>query len=798
MVPTGEQFEGFERLSRRISLGPAGPSLALGDDLSDAARRTRLAVKARWFLLACFGLYALYALASFRGSHHGLALAPWQVLTLLGTIAAVVGYNSVLHTCSRAARIPCLPQVQVLLDFGAATTLIYLSGGGASWFWPVYLVITIEAAFLLDRPRDVWILGMAGGSLFGLLLGAEHHGILPIVAMPFVDSRIHHDPLFLILISVWVALLNGATAVIATFLMSVIRNEARLVRESEERLLNFIENATDLIHCNRADGSFLYCNRAMRELMDLPLPDLLGTALADLVHPEDREHFLETFGRALTPGYRGTIEARLLPSEGATVYVEGSLTGGSHGLGTGVVWGIWRDVTERRQAQANLVRMAHHDSLTGLPNRILFADRLKQALALAHRSRKQAALLFLDLDRFKNINDTLGHPVGDQLLQGVAKRLTRTVREADPLSRFGGDEFTMVLPGLAHPEDAGRVAEKVLAELSRPFQVEGHELFLLASIGISVFPADGEDADTLVKKADVAMYHAKSRGGGCYSFYDPSLDEDAHQRLMLEQNLRKAVDKGELRLHYQPKVDLTSGDITALEALLRWQHPKFGLLAPDSFIPMAEATGLILPIGEWVVEQACHQILTWQAQGLPPTRVAVNVSGRQLLHSGFTEHLRRTLQETGLDPSLLELEVTETVIVSGPELLDQTLRSVQDLGLRVSVDDFGTGYSSLAQLKRLAVNTLKIDKSFVQDVHINPTDAAIATAIIGMGNTLNLRVIAEGVENQGQLDFLKALHCDEAQGFLVSRPMPPEEVPAFFEARGLWRKRRSTKAVGVV
>ncbi len=782
MLRDSQQFALLEHLPQRLTFGKDGPALEAEDQFADLAARTRLVVKARWFLLVCFGLYGVYAGTSFGLRHHPLMLMRWQVTTMVVTTLAVVSYNSVLAVVqTRHMRHAWFAHAQVFADLLAATCLIYLSGGGSSWFWPVYLVITIEAAFLLDRARDVWLMGVVGGGLFGLLLGAEYRGALPLVTMPFVDTQIHHDPLFLLLIIAWVTLMNGATAWIATYLMSMLRQEAALKRAGEQQLLQFIDSATDLIHCNRGDGTFAYCNRAFRQLLDASVDALTHTTFSEILAREDRPTFARAFTQAQVPecGQRGAIEVRVQRRDGTIRHLEGTLTASTVAGADRSVWGIWRDVSERREAQQALHRMAHHDNLTGLPNRVLFGEHLKQALATAHRAGSCAAVLFLDLDRFKLVNDTLGHPAGDALLRSVACRLSDTVREADPVARVGGDEFTLILSALERPQDAGLVAEKVLTELGKPLVVDGQELTVQASVGIAIFPRDGVDADVLLRKADIAMYHAKKQGGGRHEYFHAGLDQDAHNQLVLEQYLRRAVERRELRLCYQPQISLATGVINSCEALLRWQHPEQGLLQPDAFIPIAEETGLIVPIGEWVIEEACRQLAAWRLAGHPPVRVAVNVSGRQLLHRNFVPHLACVLSRHAIDPEQLEIEVTETVLMSPSTMLDTTLTEISELGLRISVDDFGTGYSSLTQLKRLAVHTIKIDKSFVRDVHRNAKDAAIVSAIIRIGSALKLRVIAEGVELQDQFDFLHRQQCNEVQGYWVSAPLPANELHGF-------------------
>ncbi len=760
-----------------------------GDREAEQVWRNRLVAKMRWLLLLVTSLYGLFAACTFSLSRYGFFLSQQQVIFLLLSILVVACYNSVYHFLyDKIQHVRYVDHLEILLDFLFVTVLIHFSGGAASWFWPVYLIVTIEAAFLLERYRGVWFTGAMGGMLYGLLLVLEDRSLIDYVPMPFVNSQLHNDMLYVVLIVCWVALLNAAAAIIATFLMSVIRAETALARESEQKLLNFLDTANDLIHCVSLDGKLLFTNRAMLQALQYSREELVGSDSRVLVADDSCNLYELGLARVGSGEALTTLEAVFRAKDGRDISVEGSLTCSFRNKQPTAIWGIWRDVTERKQTQARLYNLAHHDNLTGLPNRILFLDRLKQAMSLAHRHHKLAALLFLDLDRFKVINDTLGHPTGDKLLVQVAKRLSGALREIDSVARFGGDEYTIILCNLERREDAELVAHKILNVIARPYNIDDHELFVTASLGISVYPMDTEDLDSLIKKADVAMYHAKGLGGGVLQYYDSFMDEDSHRRLVLENSLRKALEKNEFRLYYQPKVNIVSGQITALEALLRWEHPELGILPPSEFIPLAEETGLIIPIGEWVMEEACRQHLAWEEQGLPRLRVAVNLSGYQLQQKNFLDVVKGVLRRTGLAPEYLEFEITETVIMQNPDAIIQVLTCLREMGMHISVDDFGTGYSSLAQLKRFSVNTLKIDKSFVRDIDQNKTDAAIATAIIAMGNSLDLKVIAEGVETMGQYAFLKDTLCDEIQGYLISRPIPPDKVMEFMR-----RERRESR-----
>ncbi len=428
-----------------------------------------------------------------------------------------------------------------------------------------------------------------------------------------------------------------------------------------------------------------------------------------------------------------------------------------------------RDITERRRAEERIRHMAQHDVLTGLPNRMLFKDRVTHAISQAHRNRKQVAVLFVDLDHFKDTNDSLGHDVGDRLLRAIARRLQSCLREDDSVARLGGDEFVMCLAELSGSNDAILIADKILDALRRPLMVDQHELHVGGSIGISLYPDNGDDAEALMRTADTAMYHAKEKGRDNYQFFVPRLNEAAQRRLTIANHLHRAMDRNEFVLHYQPQLDLKSGQIFSAEALIRWQQSDIGLVPPGEFIKVAEETGLIVPLGEWVLRQACEQLKRWRSMGYPNLRITVNLSPHQLRRPGFSELAARVLQETGLPPDALEMELTESILMMYSAENITALGRLARMGVRLAVDDFGTGYSSLAYLQRFPIDVLKIDQSFVSGIGQDPNDTAIVSAIIAMADSLQLKVVAEGVETSDQVDFLRTRGCFAAQGFYYSK-----------------------------
>jgi len=500
------------------------------------------------------------------------------------------------------------------------------------------------------------------------------------------------------------------------------------------------------------------------------------------IHPLDVAAFKTALRNTIKNGAALDINYRIISGNESEVVVnsQGELEHDESGS-VRLISATTLDITARINAESKIQQLINYDSLTGLPNRSLLHDRLQLAIAQASRDRQQLGVLMLDLDRFKSINETLGHRTGDILLKEVARRLLACIRDSDTLARLGGDEYVAILTGVANEESIATVAKKILAIVAEPFYIDGNEIFTTCSIGIATYPMDGEDSHTLLKHADQAMYRAKEVDRNNFQFFSREMNNLVLERMMLENSMRKGLERGDFFLVYQPQVDARSGEIFGMEALLRWNHPDMGLLPPDKFIPLAEENGLIIPLGEWVLRTACRQNKIWQEQGLPPVRVAVNLSAKQFGQYHLDEVVASTLLETGLDAEWLELELTESAIMKDADKNIALLAKFKEMGISVAIDDFGTGYSSLSYLKNFPISRLKIDRSFVRDITTNPDDAAIARIIIDIARALNLNVIAEGVETRAQMQFLSFNNCVEMQGYHFSRPVPAEEFAEFLK-----------------
>ncbi len=544
-----------------------------------------------------------------------------------------------------------------------------------------------------------------------------------------------------------------------------------------ERAVVTLNSIGDAVLCTDISGNITYLNLVAETMTGWRREEATGKRLAEVFRIIDgstrktaRDPMEMAVEQNRTVGL--TVNCVLIRRDGFESLIEDSAAPIHDRAGrvTGAVI-VFHDVSAARAMSVQMTHSAQHDVVTNLPNRLLLNDRISQSISLARRQRKHIAVIFLDLDRFKYINDSLGHATGDQLLQSVAKRLLAGVRGSDTVSRQGGDEFVILLSEITYPEDAATSARKILLSLSAPHSIVGQDLHIDGSIGISIYPEDGEDAETLIKSADTAMYHAKENGRNNFQFFKAEMNLKAVERQSLESGLRRALEREEFLLHYQPKVNLETGDITGVEALIRWRQPDRGLVPPSQFVPIAEDCGLILHIGRWVLREACRQARAWQDAGLPTVPVAVNVSAVEFRDKGFVEGVRAILSETGLEARYLDLELTEGVLMEDGESTAAVLRTLKMMGVHLAVDDFGTGYSSLSYLRQFPIDVLKIDKSFVHQISGDPNDSAIVSAVIDMGKNLKQRVVAEGIETQEQLAFLQARHCAEGQGYLFSRPL---------------------------
>jgi diguanylate cyclase (GGDEF)-like protein/PAS domain S-box-containing protein len=556
------------------------------------------------------------------------------------------------------------------------------------------------------------------------------------------------------------------------------------ILQFEKRLQDLLDGIDAVVWEADTDMRFTFVSHQAQGMLGYPLarwtqePDFWR----EIILPEDRESTVGELLAQINAGRSHEMDYRVRTADGGIVWIHGRVSmvrekdDGIIGLR-----GLMVDITALKDAEKRLVRLASYDELTGLPNRSLLQDRLRQAMVQADRSGGMVALLYLDLDRFKNINDSLGHDVGDGVLQTAAGRLIGILSEVDTVARSGGDEFMILLPDIDRIEDITLVANNAIQALAHPFTIGEHELFVTVSVGISVYPRDGKDVQTLLKDADAAMYRAKEGGKNRFEFFTGEMNAAAVRRLQFENMLRQALIRNEFVLHYQPQADLSNGKIVGVEALVRWQHPDLGVVPPVEFIPLAEETGMILPLGEWIMEAACRQAVAWRAAGLPELRMAVNVSVRQFAEPGLVKTVERILRETGLAPSSLKLEMTESLFMQELDEIGEVIDSLRRMGVRLSVDDFGTGYSSLSYLRRFPVTSVKIDQSFIQSVTSDPASAALVRSIIGMAHELRLRVIAEGVETEAHLHFLANHHCDEIQGFLLSRPMTADDCAAFIQ-----------------
>ncbi|HYI09019.1 MAG TPA: EAL domain-containing protein [Thermoanaerobaculia bacterium] len=572
-----------------------------------------------------------------------------------------------------------------------------------------------------------------------------------------------------------------STANILGEAISRARTEREL-EQSEKRFRTIVEKSWSGVVLLDGELRFSFAGSSTQHLIGYEDHELPGRSLFDFVHPHDvaeaKRFFGEVMGRS---SHEAHGELRFRHKNGRWIWLEGFCQNLLHEPSVGAVVLNYRDISQRKETEKQLEYRAHYDALTGLPNRLLFRDRLVNSLAHAKRNRVGVAVMYLDVDHFKLVNDGLGHSFGDRLLADVARRLDSALRASDTISRIGGDEFSILLPEVTNTEAVAGVARKILESLAKPFQMDGHDLFVTASIGVSCYPTDGDDAETLLKCADAAMYRAKELGRNQAQLFTASMNERYVRRLALEQHLHHAIERGQLDLYYQPVYDRARRRIVSLEALLRWRDPVRGIVQPAEFIQLAEETGMIMQIGEWALRTACKQLRSWHEQGLNTLRMAVNLSAVQLQQRELVDIVRSAITEGGLEPHMLQLEITESAAMQSFEVTMKALRELRAMGVGVAIDDFGTGQSSLIYLKHFPIDTVKIDKEFLRDVTSDETAAAIVSYVINLAHTLQLKVVAEGVETEEQYTFLRHYACDLMQGYLFSKPLPGPEVLPFLQ-----------------
>jgi diguanylate cyclase (GGDEF)-like protein/PAS domain S-box-containing protein len=626
--------------------------------------------------------------------------------------------------------------------------------------WPV-----MTESFEKRLRRQGFLLAslMTGAFIFSLISVLQSHLVLGIPLSPrnFVIP----------------SLVGGTAGLLLGRIYFRLRQRERRLRETEGRLQTILDSVhAGIILIDPSNHLVVDANDMALQMLETERKQFLGSSCHDFICPTtDGSCPITDLGQVADSSERTirTATGHFLPvlKTVTTVTLDGRP----------LLLESFIDISDRKRSEEAIQQLAYYDPLTGLPNRTLFKDRLGQTLSRAQREKSMVALLFLDLDRFKNINDTLGHASGDQLLIITASRLQGCIRRSDTVSRLGGDEFVVILNSLMQAEDASSLAQKILAALSEPVSIDGHEVASTASIGIAIHPADGADVDTLLRNADTAMYEAKGKGRNTYRFFSEEMNIRAVDRLELEAGLRRALERGELRLHYQPQIQLATGMVVGMESLVRWDDPVRGSVPPATFIPLAEESGLIIPLGEWVIRTACAQVRTWQDAGHPPLRVGVNLSVRQFQHKNLLHLIQETLRRTGIEPSCLELELTEASIIENSEEHRDLLLTLKEMGIQLSIDDFGTAFSSMVSLSNLPVHRLKIPHSFTRMLDSTPSNTTIVRAIIALAHSLKLRVVAEGVETAEQLAFLSRHHCDEGQGYYFAPPMSADQFGAMLE-----------------
>jgi diguanylate cyclase (GGDEF)-like protein/PAS domain S-box-containing protein len=731
------------------------------------------------FLMA-FGAYLIWSVICFIA--YSLELTTFPLIILVASVSASFVLNVLLYVIFRTGlnksfKDPSLTLLQMLIATFWIMVVVYYAYEARSGVLLVYMVVLVFGLFRLRIRQFLFLSAFAfvNYSAIILLLYKTHP--------EYINKNVEiFNIVVLAFILPWFAVIGGYI----TNLRTSVSNALTTI----ERLTN---NIRDVIFVLDMNLNYTYVSPSVKILRGYEPEEVMQQLLYNSFAPSSRDTAIRALYGIMALEKSGskdlidrTLQLEVERKDGTTVWTETkfSFVGDKNKKTVGIL-GVSRDITERKHAEERIQYLATHDVLTGLPNRMMFSQLLNQAIESSRRHERQFAILFIDLDRFKIINDAMGHDAGDELLTEMAKRFRQSLRAVDVVGRpkerndvvgrLGGDEFIILIEEISELSQVAVLAQRVLSTAMKPIVILGEECRVTASIGISVYPGDGEDEQTLMKKADMAMYFAKEEGKNNFQFYSQNTQSQAFERLSIETNLRKALERNELYLEYQAKLDFKTGVITGAEALLRWKNPLLGVVTPTQFIPVAEETGMIVSIGRWVMKTVCAQNVAWQSQCLPPVRVAVNLSLRQLMDDKLLEDIKAALDDSGMAPNLLELEITESMVMYKPERFIEVLTKIKNMGVRLALDDFGTGYSSLAQIKQFPIDTLKVDRSFIRNLSQNSEHKAIIEAIIAVGKTLSLNVVAEGVETMAQDEFLREHVCDEMQGFYFSKPVAPEQ-----------------------
>ncbi|MBH0173691.1 EAL domain-containing protein [Fictibacillus sp. 23RED33] len=779
-------------------------------DLGIQVQKTKSYARYIWMISGAFamgmGIWAMHFVAMLA-FHLSISVTYDVTLVIVSIIPAILSSGIALYIISR----PVMGKKQVLLGaLFMATGIVSMHYTGMEAMkmnaeinynpvlWTLSAVIafvaSVVALYLLSfvsqnyKTSKIWLVKLGSAVLMGIAIsgmhytgmsaasykGHQHHTDL--AATPFNSTLLAYA------IGIVILILLGMVF-ISTFIDRRFEYQSIL---SERKFRSVIESANDSIILSDRTGTIISWNKGAELIFGFNEKEALGKKLQIIIPDKFKVAHQQGMERYLLSGepkvIGNTVELEGLRKDGSEFPIELSLAAWQEDDQV-YFSSIIRDITERKRNEKKINQMVYRDPLTGLPNRLLLNDRLSQALELADENKQTIGIMFIDLDRFKYINDTLGHAVGDQLLIEIAKRIQACVGKNDTVCRQGGDEFIVLIPNTT-ADEVSKIAQQIVDLFSSSVMVNEQELFVTPSIGIAMYPGDGRDIETLIKNADTAMYRVKEQGKNNFQFYTPEMNEAVTKKMKLEIGLRKALERDEFKIVYQPQIDVETGGIIGVEALLRWHHPEWGTISPAEFIPIAEETGLILQIGEWVLHGACRQNKAWQNAGYAPLRMAVNISSRQFQQSDLVERVSRILRETELEPQYLELELTESIIQDSKYAVAK-MQLLKEMGIHLSIDDFGTGYSSLSYLKTFPIHTLKIDQSFTRNIYADPKDASLVETIIAMAHNLDLKVIAEGVETEEQLQFLQQKQCNEAQGYYFSRPISAEELGVILQERSV-------------